>query len=225
MVGSTIGPSCLTIFSLLPPSLPSQAGQMVGSTIGPSCLTSHPCFCLISSQAGQMVGSTIGLSCLAIFSLLPPSLPPKRARVVGSLPLGPSCLTIFSCFCLLFPPKRAKMVGFYHRSVLILQSFSLLPVLLFPPRGPAGCSTIGLSCLTLFSLSAFLLLPPKRCQMGLVLTIGPYLSSLLPLLFLPCLPPKRARWVVSTIGLFCLTLFSLFLPNLSSKQARWLVLP
>ncbi|KAH3880947.1 hypothetical protein DPMN_004869 [Dreissena polymorpha] len=54
---------------------------MVGSTIGPSCLT---LFCLflpyLSSKAGQMVGSTIGQSCLTLYSLFLPSFRPKRAR-------------------------------------------------------------------------------------------------------------------------------------------------
>jgi len=72
MVGSTIGPSCLTIFSLLPPSLPSQAGHR--SVLSYTLL---PVSAFSPSQACQMVGSTIGPSCLPLSLLFLPSLLPS----------------------------------------------------------------------------------------------------------------------------------------------------
>ncbi|KAH3880936.1 hypothetical protein DPMN_004858 [Dreissena polymorpha] len=203
MVGYTIGLSCLTLFSLLPPSLlpsgpdgwfyhrsvlsytllpasaffplpsvpdgwfyhrsvlsytllpvsafsPSQAGQMVCSTIGPSCLT---LFCLflpyLSSKAGQMVGSTIGQSCLTLFSLFLPSFPSQAGQMVGST-IGLSCLTLFSLFCLLSLSSRPDG-WFYHRSVLS-SSLSLFLPYLSSQAGQMVGSTIGPSCLAIFSL-------------------------------------------------------------------------
>ncbi|KAH3880957.1 hypothetical protein DPMN_004879 [Dreissena polymorpha] len=66
-------------------------GRMVGSTISPFCLTLFSLFLpYLPSQAGQMVGSTIGLSCLTLFSLLPPSLPSQAGQMVGSTIAGSS---------------------------------------------------------------------------------------------------------------------------------------
>ncbi|XP_052283307.1 uncharacterized protein LOC127880109 isoform X2 [Dreissena polymorpha] len=219
MVGSTIGPSCLPLSSLLPPSLPSQAGQMVGSTIGLSCLTlfsllppslppSGPdgwfyhrsvlSYTLLPASAFSPLPSVpdgwfYHRSVLS-YTLLPVSAfsPSQAGQMVGST-IGLSCLTLFSLFCLLSLSSRPDG-WFYHRSVL---SCNLLPAdrLLCPPNGQMVGSTIGPSCLTIFSL-----LPPS-------------------------LPSQAGQMVGSAIGLACLTLFSLFLPSLPPKQARWLVLP
>ncbi|KAH3880953.1 hypothetical protein DPMN_004875 [Dreissena polymorpha] len=123
---------------------------MVGSTIGPSCLT---LFCLflpyLSSKAGQMVGSTIGQSCLTLFSLFLPSFPSQAGQMVGST-IGLSCLTLFSLFCLLSLSSRPDG-WFYHRSVLSSSSSLFLPYLSSQAGQMVG-STIGPSCLAIFSL-------------------------------------------------------------------------
>ncbi|KAH3880955.1 hypothetical protein DPMN_004877 [Dreissena polymorpha] len=109
---------------------------MVGSTIGPSCLT---LFCLflpyLSSKAGQMVGSTIGQSCLTLFSLFLPSFPSQAGQMVGST-IGLSCLTLFSLFCLLSLSSRPDG-WFYHRSVLS-SSLIPVSALSLLPSGPDG---------------------------------------------------------------------------------------
>ncbi|KAH3880950.1 hypothetical protein DPMN_004872 [Dreissena polymorpha] len=80
MVGSTIGLSCLTLFSLLPPSLPPSGpdGWFYHRSVLSYTFSLLPPS--LPSQACQMVGSTIGPSCLTLFSLFLPSLPPKQAR-------------------------------------------------------------------------------------------------------------------------------------------------
>ncbi|KAH3803419.1 hypothetical protein DPMN_131680 [Dreissena polymorpha] len=235
MVGSTIGPSCLTIFSLLPPSLHSQTGQMVGSTIGPSCLTLFSLFLpSFPSQAGQMVGSTIGLSCLTLFSLFCLLSLPSRPdgwfyhRSVLSSSLIPASA--------LSPLPSGPDGWFYHRSVL---SYTLLPVSAFSlfPRGQMVGSTIGLSCLTLFCLflpyllqsgpdgwfyhrsvlsytflpvSAFSLLPSRPDGWFYPRSVLSY--TLIPVSAFS--PSQAGQMVDSTIGPSCLTLFCLFLPYL-----------
>ncbi|KAH3803350.1 hypothetical protein DPMN_005228 [Dreissena polymorpha] len=166
MVGSTIGPSCLTLFSLLPPFLPSQwpdgwfnhrsvlsynllpASAFSAFPSGPDGWFYHrsvlsytllPVSAFSPSQVCQMVGSTIGPSSLPLSSLFLPSL----------LPSGPdgwfyhrSVLSYTLLPASAFSPPSGPDGWFYHRSVL---SYTLLPVSAFFPSqaGQMVGSTIG----------------------------------------------------------------------------------
>ncbi|XP_052260948.1 uncharacterized protein LOC127865092 isoform X3 [Dreissena polymorpha] len=211
MVGSTIGPSCLTLFSLFLPSFPSQAGQMVGSTIGLSCLTLFSLFCLLSLPS-RPDGWFYHRSVLS-FSLIPVS-------ALSPLPSGPDgwfyhrsvlSYTLLPVSALSLLPSRPDG-WFYHRSVL---SYTLLPVSAFSPSQACQMvgSTIGPSCLPL----SFLFLPS-------LLPSGPdgwfYHRSVLSYTLLPVSafsPSQAGQMVDSTIGPSCLTLFCLFLPYLLQR--------
>ncbi|KAH3880942.1 hypothetical protein DPMN_004864 [Dreissena polymorpha] len=187
MVGSTIGLSCLTLFSLLPPSLlPSGPDgwfyhrSVLSYTLLPASAFSPfpsvpdgwfyhrsvlsypllPVSAFSPSQAGQMVGSTIGPSCLTLFCLFLPYLSFKAGQMVGST-IGLSCLTLFSLFCLLSLSSRPDG-WFYHRSVLSSSSSLFLPYLSSQAGQMVG-STIGPSCLPLHPCFC-LISPPKRAR-------------------------------------------------------------
>ncbi|XP_052260913.1 uncharacterized protein LOC127865074 isoform X3 [Dreissena polymorpha] len=236
MVGSTIGPSCLTIFSLLPPSLPSQAGQMVGSTIGLSCLTLFSLFCLLSLPSrpdgwfyhrSVLSSSLIPVSALSLLpsgpdgwfyhrSVLSCNLLPASA--FSSLPSGPdgwfyhrsvlsSSLIPVSALSLL---PSGPDGWFYHRSVL---SCNLLPASAFSslPSGPDGWFYHR-------SVLSYNLLPASAFS---ALPSGPdgwfYHRSVLSYTLLPVSafsPSQACQMVGSTIGPSCLPLSLLFLPSL-----------
>ncbi|KAH3880735.1 hypothetical protein DPMN_004657 [Dreissena polymorpha] len=121
MVGSTIGPSCLSLSSLFLPCLPSQAGQMVGSTIGLSCLTLFSLF--LPSLSSQGARWLFYHRSVLSYTLLPVSAfsPSQACQMVGST-IGPSCLPLSFLFLPSLLPSGPDG-WFYHRSVL---SYTLL---------------------------------------------------------------------------------------------------
>ncbi|KAH3803368.1 hypothetical protein DPMN_131626 [Dreissena polymorpha] len=190
MVGSTIGQSCLTLFSLFLPSFPFQAGQIVCSTIGLSCLTLFSLLCLLSLSS-RPDGWFYHRSILSS-SLIPVS-------ALSLHPSGPDGWFYHRSFlsCNLLPDSAFSALPsgpdgwFNHRSVL---SYTLLPVSAFSPSQACQMvgSTIGPSCLPLSSLFLPSLLPSVPDGWF-------YHRSVLSYTLLPASafsPPKRARWLV-----------------------------